>query len=419
MPIPFSSISKKYLLTGFAIASLAFVGCKPKEGNADVAIADSVKETYTCPMHPQIMKSHPGNCPICGMALVKRENAKREISQVDLSTLLQPTNRVVLSSIPVISLQHAVQQKDIDAFGRIEYDTRFVKTIAVRISGRIEKLYVRYRYQHIHAGDRIMDIYSPELLTGQENLLFILKNDPGNFSLINAAKERLLLLGMSSGQLQQVTAQGKPLFIVSLYSNYTGHVHESGNMKNASGQMNMPGMTEELSLKEGMYVQKGQPVFQIYNMTRSWVTLNLFAGDNTLVTTGTPVTIIPETAPDKKFVSKINFIEPFYRSNSKTLTARVYFDNMSMDLPVGSQVKAIIPVRTKMEGWLPQQAVLSLGLNKVVMLKNGDVFEVHPVHTGIIANHLIQIRDGLNDQDSVAADAQFLIDSESFIKVNQ
>ncbi|MFI5192419.1 MAG: efflux RND transporter periplasmic adaptor subunit [Chitinophagales bacterium] len=419
MSIIFLSISKKYILTGFAIALLAFAGCKPKTGNTDVAVADSVKETYTCPMHPQIMESHPGNCPVCGMALVKRENAKREISQVDLSTLLQPTNRVVLSSIPVISLQHAVQQKEIDAFGRIEYDTRFIKTIAARISGRIERLYVRYRYQHVHAGDKIMDIYSPELLTGQENLLFILKNDPANISLINAAKERLLLLGMSSGQLRQVIAQSKPLFTVSLYSNCTGHVHESGNMNNASGQMNMPGMTEELSLKEGMYVQKGQPVFQIYNMTNSWVTLSLFAGDNTLVTAGTPVTIIPETAPDKKFVSKISFIEPFYRSNSKTLTARVYFNNISMDLPVGSQVKAIIPVRTKMESWLPQQAVLSLGLNKVVMLKNGDVFEVHPVHTGIVANDLIQIRDGLNDQDSVAADAQFLIDSESFIKVNQ
>ncbi len=264
-----------------------------------------------------------------------------------------------------------------------------------------------------------MDIYSPELLTGQENLLFILKNDPANMSLINAAKERLLLLGMNGSQLQQVIAKSKPLFTVSVYSDYTGHVHESGNMNNAAGQMNTPGMTEELSLKEGMYVQKGQPVFQIYNMTKSWVTLSLFAGDNTLVTAGTPVTIIPETAPDKKFVSKISFIEPFYRSNSKTLTARVYFDNLSMDLPVGSQVKAIIPVRTNREGWLPQQAVLSLGLNKVVMLKNGDVFEVHAVHTGIVANDLIQIRDGLNDQDSVAADAQFLIDSESFIKVNQ
>lgn len=419
MSIKFSSISKKYILTGFAIASMAIAGCKPKTGKTDVAVADSVKETYTCPMHPQIMESHPGNCPVCGMALVKRENAKREISQVDLSTLLQPTNRVVLSSIPVISLQHAVQQKEIDAFGRIEYDTRFVKTIAARISGRIEKLYVRYRYQHIHAGDKIMDIYSPELLTGQENLLFILKNDPANISLINAAKERLLLLGMNGSQLQQVIAKSKPLFTVSVYSNYTGHVHESGNMNNAAGQMNTPGVTEELSLKEGMYVQKGQPVFQIYNMAKSWVTLSLFAGDNTLVAAGTPVTIIPETAPDKKFVSKISFIEPFYRSNGKTLTARVYFDNLSMDLPVGSQVKAIIPVRTNMEGWLPQQAVLSLGLNKVVMLKNGDFFEVHPVHTGIVANDLIQIRDGLNDQDSVAADAQFLIDSESFIKVNQ
>jgi Cu(I)/Ag(I) efflux system membrane fusion protein len=419
MQVKLSSILNKYILTALTVSLFLFPGCKSKSMNADAAVADSAGETYTCPMHPQISEPLPGSCPICGMALVKRESANREISPVDLSTLLQPTNSVIMSSIPVTTLQHAAEQKEIDAFGRIEYDTRFIKTISAGFSGRIEKLYVKYRYQHVHAGERIMDIYSPELLTAQENLLFILKHDPGNASLINAGKERLLLLGMNSHQLQQVIAENKPLFTVSVYSNYTGHVHESGNMNNASGQMNMPGTTEELSVKEGMYVEKGQAIFQIYNMENSRVTLNLFAGDYSLVTSGTPVTIIPETVPDKKFISRISFIEPFYRINNKTLTARVYFDNTLLDLPIGSQVKAVIPVKTKMETWLPREAVLSLGLNKVVMLKDGSVFRVRPVHTGIVTNDLIQIRDGLNDADSVAADAQFLIDSESFIKVNQ
>ena len=274
-------------------------------------------------------------------------------------------------------------------------------------------------YQEVHAGERIMDIYSPELLTGQQNLLFILKNDPGNNGLIHAAKQRLLLLGMNGNQLQQVIATGKALFTVSVYSNYIGHIHEAGNMNASSKPMNMPGMTDELSLKEGMYVEKGQPVFQIYNMAKGWVTLNLFAGDNTFVKVGAPVTIIPETEPDKKFLSKISFIEPFYRSNSKTVTARVYFNNAALELPVGSQVKAVLSVRTKATDWLPRQAVLSLGLNKVVMLKEGPAFRVHAIRTGIIANDLIEITDGLDGRDSVAANAQFLMDSESFIKVKQ
>ncbi len=122
----------------FAIVILSVAGCKNETDHSKVSSADSTTAIYTCPMHPQVIEHHPGNCPICGMALVKKENANREISQVDLSTLLQPTNSIVVSSIPVAALQHSDQQVQLEALGRFEYDTRFVKTIAARISGRIE-----------------------------------------------------------------------------------------------------------------------------------------------------------------------------------------------------------------------------------------------------------------------------------------
>ena len=246
-----------------------------------------------------------------------------------------------------------------------------------------------------------------------------LKNDPTNIPLINAAKQRLLLLGMTSSQLQNVIAKHKARYTVSVYSNYTGHVHEAGGMNQPSEQTGTSSMTEELSLKEGMYVTVGQPVLRIYNTENSWVTLNLFPDNNNLIKVGTPVTIIPGTAPDKKFNAAISFIEPFYRNNSKTITARVYFNNAVLQLPVGSQVKGVININTKFSEWLPRQAVLSLGLNKVVLLKDRGAFKVHAVKTGITANDLIQVTDGLSNQDSVAANAQFLMDSESFLKVKQ
>ena len=149
----------------------------------------------------------------------------------------------------------------------------------------------------------MIDIYSPELLTGQQNLLFLIKNDPSNTPLINAAKQRLLLHGMNNNQLQKVIATAKAIYSVTIYSNYTGHVHETGNM-NSSQQIIPMNESGELSIKEGMYVEKGQPVFQVNNMNNVWVTLNLFPGENSLIKVGTPVTIIPETAPDKKFLSK-------------------------------------------------------------------------------------------------------------------
>ncbi len=411
--------SKTFTVAVLILAMMSFSRCTTNTAKTETATADSTEELYTCSMHPQILEHAPGNCPICGMALVKKENANREISQIDLSTLLEPTNQTVISSIPVTTIQFTKQQVSIDAVGSVEYDTRFMKTISARVSGRIEKLYIKYRYQPIRAGDKVMDIYSPELLTGEQNLLFLIKNDPANNSLISAAKQRLLLLGMNSNQVQHVIASGQARPQVTIYSNYSGHVHEAGAMMNTSQPVNASNETGELSIKEGMYVERGQPVFQVNDMDNVWVRLDFFAGDNALVKVGTPVTIIPETSPDNKIMGRINFVEPFYRSDSKTITARVYFDNAKLMLPVGSQVKASSNASTKLKNWLPQESVLDLGLNKIVFLKKEHYFITHAVKTGMIANKFIEILDGLNDKDSVAANAQFLIDSEGFIKTNQ
>jgi Cu(I)/Ag(I) efflux system membrane fusion protein len=400
-----------YLLP-FALCLLSLNSCKNK--NVKPGIDATQSEIYTCPMHPQIIKYEPGNCPICGMPLVKKENAKTEISDISLSTMLRSNSSTVISSIPVTGMKFSQEKIQLEALGSVNYDTRFMKTISSRVAGRIEKLYIKYRYQPVHTRDKIMEIYSPELLTGQENLLFLVKNDPANTTLISAAKQRLLLLGMTGNQIQKIISSRKTIFSVTIYSPYSGHVHEAGNM-NSSEPQNQTAITQELSIKEGMYVEKGQPVFQVNNMDHVFINLNFFAGENSLIKAGTPVTIIAETAPDKKIFSKIDFIEPFYKNNSKTVSARVYLNNSKLMIPIGSQVKATLNIQTKFSNWLPKESVLSLGLNKIVFLKEGDVFKAHTITTGVSTDNLIEILDGLNATDTVADNAQFLIDSEGFI----
>ena len=180
--------------------------------------ATTEKELYTCSMHPEIIRDKPGDCPICGMHLVKKENDSKKIHGVSLHTLIQPTNSYAVSRIPSTTLQQREEAIEINALGYTAYNTTEVGAISARISGRIEKLYVRFRYQLVKKGQKIMDIYSPELLTAQQNLLFLLKNDPSNNSLINSAKEKLLLLGFPSEQLQKVVSSQKTLFTVSVYS---------------------------------------------------------------------------------------------------------------------------------------------------------------------------------------------------------
>jgi len=394
-----------------------------KGGNMNTTTGEE-KLLYTCSMHPKIIRDKPGDCPICGMHLVKKENASKEIYDVSLHTLLQPTNGYAISNIPAITLFSNKEPVEINALGYTAYNTTEVGAIAARISGRIEKLYVRYRYQLIKKGQRIMDIYSPELLTAQQNLLFLLKNDPSNNSLIKAAKEKLLLLGFPDEQLQEIANTKKTLFTIPVYSSYSGHIHEAMNtgMNNAVSEASAMSeatalTTQELSLKEGMYLQKGQTVFKVYNPNKVWALLNIYPSDQVFIKVGNKVKIVPEAKPDKSFRSTIYFIEPFFRPGSKTLTARVNIDNSYLQLPIGSQIRATIFSNSISAEWLPKEAVLSLGLEKVVFIRSSNGYKTQRVETGVNYKNLIQITGGITAVDSVAANAQFLMDSESFIKI--
>ena len=400
---------------------IAATSCNNKKDPHAAHKAETVPDIYTCPMHPQIIRDKPGNCPICGMALVKKEKGGQKSADIELESLLKPTNEFVISSIPVTAIEKKEQQLEIEALGNIAYDTRQIGSISSRVAGRIEKLYVRNRFQKISKGQRILDMYSPELMTAQQNVLFLLKNDPSNTTFIQAAKERLLLLGISTQQVQQIIQSGKPSLTIAVYSNYSGHIHEAaGNnsMNSTPGTMNdISLITEELSLKEGMYLQKGQSIFTVYDPARAWAILNIYGENQNLVKTGNIVNVVPETAPDKDFNAKIDFIEPFYRKESKTLTARVYFNNSDLKIPIGSQVRATIFGNNKEAYWLPKDAVVSLGLDKVVFKKTESGFTVKKINTGITYKDLTQVLSGLTEKDSVAVNAQFLMDSESFIKI--
>lgn len=394
--------------------------CNDK-GKTDHTAHDQQQEVYTCPMHPEIIRNAPGSCPICGMDLVKKETGSEAIKDVQLEALLKPVNSFVVSTVEVITLEQRDEDIELDVVGTVAYDTRQAGAISSRVNGRIEKLYVRYKYQPVQKGQRIMEIYSPELMTAQQNLLFLLRNDPNNSSLINAAKDRLRLMGMSAGQVATITRTGTAIYSVPVFSNYSGFVTDINNTTNASSAGNMQQSTtsnQELAIKEGMYVQTGQAVFTVYNQSRAWILLDIYPEQQTLVQVGNPVRIAPETAPSENFRATVDYIEPVFRTGKKTVAARVYFNNASRRLPIGSRVTANIFAKPKAAWWLPKEAVLSLGREKVVFKKDETGFRAIKITTGIEVNRQVQILTGLQKQDSVAVNAQYLVDNEAFIKAN-
>ncbi len=351
----------------------------------------------------------------------KSELVNRPSATISLNDVIKPTNKFVLTSLPLTTLQQLTNKVDLQFYGIVNYNEKDAEIISSRVSGRIDKLYLKYRFESISKGEKLMEIYSPELVTAQQDLLFILNNDAGNNSLIESAKQKLLLLGMNEMQLNELIHKKTIKNTITIYSNYYGHIHESGekaSMNNMEPVMNTASeITQPLSLKEGMYVTKGQQLFMIYNPDNAWILANVFPEQQPYVHKGDVVYVSSGTDSSNLFSGKIDFIEPQYRDGNKTLTVRINFDNASLKFPIGGRVKVEEKNIAISGAWLATSSILSLGKDKVVFVKSGNGFVARKINVNYSTLEKSLVNGDFSSKDSVVLNAQYLIDSESFIKV--
>jgi Cu(I)/Ag(I) efflux system membrane fusion protein len=409
----------KIILAVIVLSTALLTACSDKKKQQSNVLAKSGAK-YTCPMHPQILEDHPGSCPICGMTLVKKSGQASEGSGISLNTVLQPVNSAVISTVAAITPEQREVTTTIAAQGYLDFDMRMFNNIASRYSGRVEKLYIKYAFQEIHQGQRIFDIYSPDMVTAQQDLIYLLKNSRAETGLINAAKQKLLLQGMTDKQLNQVMQTGKPFYSLPVYSSYEGHVHDMPHSQMGGASNDQPSSdlatNLPLSIKEGMYVVKGQNLFNVVNPHMLWAIIKIDQSVLSGVKLNQPVTITLPDIPDKIITGKVDFIEPVLREGDKTISIRVYLDNMDHELKVNSLVKTEIQTGNINGLWIPRTAVVDLGRTQIVWLKNGPAFKAKQISTGIINKDEVLVSNGLAATDSIASDAQYLTDSESFIK---
>jgi Cu(I)/Ag(I) efflux system membrane fusion protein len=284
-----------------------------------------------------------------------------------------------------------------------------------------------------------MDIYSPDIVTTQQNLIFLLQNDAENQTLIDNARQRLLLLGLTSDQLKSVEQSKKPIMQLSIYSPYSGIIVEgrAGEIPMPSGGGNRmsegmrgnksaaqiappPTTTKgELTLKEGMYVQKGQRLFEVQNTHSVWAMLEFYPTDVPKVKVGQSVMLELEGDSENQFFGKINYLEPLITTNNRNPRARVYVPNPSGKLKIGSLVKASINAGTQTALWVPSSALLDMGREKMAFVRKAGVFSSRTVRTGLQEGNWVEVLSGLTSEEAIAENAQFLMDSESFVKSNE
>jgi Cu(I)/Ag(I) efflux system membrane fusion protein len=410
--IKYSVVAVVILVVGFGV----YYGVRNYNAQPTV---EKVAEVYTCSMHPEIIRDEPGNCPICGMNLVKKVTEDQPMESNDIDHLLRPTDRFVVGDFQTTTAKDTAISSQIKLPGIVAYDPNSSVNIAARISGRIEKMYVNYKYQKVNKGQRLFDLYSPELLTAQQNFIYLVTNDAENKAIINASKQKLALYGMTANQINALATSKRTNPMITIFSPTNGIVQGTENMT-ASGEaqsmQNNSVTTSSLTLKEGDYIKKDEVVFKLVNTDKVWGVFNVMQGQSSLIKVNQSIRFSSELEENDFINAKVNFIETQFSATDKTNGVRVYLNNSNLKYPIGLRLQGVIETDPIQGIWIRKQALISIGSKNVVFIKMENGFKAKEIKIGIEINDFVQVLEGLEVKEAIADNAQYLMDSESFIK---
>ncbi len=356
----------------------------------------------------------------------------------DLSHLLKPTNAQVVSTLPVIKAEYGTRIFTAEAQGIINYDTRNENSVASRVSGRIERLFIKYNYQPVRKGQLIMEVYSPDLAAAQQELLF-LQQAESDQSMLERAKQRLILLGMNNSAVNQLLKTRKVNYRIPVYSNADGFILEksvatasatpsaAASSSGGDGMSSMSGgsatpaaapvasipVNTPVMLREGQYVSAGQSLFTIYNASSMIAEFSFKPSLASLINKGDKLIFYKTADKSTALNANIGMIQPIFKNGENFTIARIYLKKS--DFRIGELLIAKIPIRLAASWWLPESAIVSLGDKKVLFKKEGNVVIPKTVKTGVTIAKMVQITEDISNWE-VSKKAAYLVDSESFIK---
>lgn len=412
-----------------------FSSCKNKHSEQGHENHTQDEGDYICPMRCEGEKTYPqpGNCPVCKMKL--------QLVEEELVQTVSP-NKQVLSRQATVKLQTANEVQSIKAQGFIDYDRNRNQNVSARFGGRVEKLFVKYNLQFVNKGDKILELYSPELNTIQEQHLFLLKTETGK-TLIEQSREKLKLLGITEQQISTLENKGTFTQTISVYSPASGYILFNSETQTNTGaeatqqtSMNSMNMTANTSvtqtsgsagvqIREGMYINKGETLFSINDLQTVWAIISIPSEYHSSVQPNKQINIVSELFSDKILTGKILLTEKtFEEKQQRFVRVRIELPNPKALLKLNSLVTAEFPLASKTGFQVPTSAVYRTGMNAFVWVKTGTtkngtgIFEIRKVTTGATSNETITILNGLAPDEEIALHAGALTDSETFLNGN-
>ncbi len=428
------------------IAVLAVILAQFFSGSSsrDTVAPAAGSEVWTCSMHPQVRLPKPGKCPICSMPLVPAAMPKKSVgTEAGGESMLELSEHArAMASVETVPVERRKLSREIRAVGKVQYNESALSTITARVDGYIERLFIDYTGVEVKAGDHLVEIYSPDLVVAQQELLI---NAPQS-NIIEAVKMKLRRWELTDAQIEEVVRTRKPQERVTLSSPINGTV------------------TEKMVVQKSA-VKAGDVLYKLANLDSVWVYLDIYEYELSSVRYGQTAEIATEAYPGETFTGRVWFINAVLTDESRTVKVLVNIANKDKRLKPGMFVSATIRAGllasgelapTGVEGkWtclmhpqvleakdgpcpvckmaltqipaaaaapmpedelivaVPVTAVLDSGLRKIAYIERAPgQYVPAALKLGSRAGDFYPVLDGLKEGDRVAVRGNFLLDSQ-------
>ncbi|WP_083921274.1 efflux RND transporter periplasmic adaptor subunit [Cytophaga aurantiaca] len=388
----------KYLITLF-IPLLLFFSCTNQEEKG-MSHEHDVTTYYTCSMHPQIMETKPGKCPICFMDLTPISSEQLQGNTIKLST-----EQIALANIQTNVIGFDNIENQIYATGVVKENERSIQYVNARLDGRVEKLFIKTTGVSVMKGQILYEMYSEMLTATQSEFITnwkLLEQNPNDELLkriYQNAQTKLSLWGLTNHQIEQLKVRSKPLIPYPIVSTASGVI-------------------KKINISEGGTVMEGDNIFELVDYTTLWIDAEFYANEmNTHDAIGKIVQLQFDGKAKGKSSGRIIEILPQVSPSSTVTVVRIAFENPSSNIQPGMQANIIFQKESSKAILVPSNAVLNGANENTVWIKNTDgSYESKMVQVGATNSNSTEVLHGLKAGDEVVVSGAYLLQSEFIFK---
>ncbi|MFH6768753.1 efflux RND transporter periplasmic adaptor subunit [Gaetbulibacter aquiaggeris] len=388
------------LFAGVLLGWIFFGGDNAPKSDHEQSTSESKETIWTCSMHPQIRMNEPGLCPICGMDLIPLESNG---SSIDPDAIQMTDDAMKLANIQTMIVGGGDNaSKKLALNGKVQIDERKLYTQSTHIPGRIERLMINFTGEKVSRGQTLAMVYSPELVTAQEELLQAYRMKDAQPDLFSAAKQKLSNLKIGEGTINKIISTNKPIHQFPITADVSGII-----------------TAKKVDL--GHYVGQGMPIYEIADLSSLWVLFDVYESDMPWVKVGNKIRYTVQSLPGESFEGVITFIDPLINPQTRVASARVEVKNFENKLKpemfVSGVISNMVSKSTSKDIVIPKTAVMWTGERSVVYMKslvsNKVNFKLREVTLGASLGDAYIIKEGLSEGDEIVVKGTFTVDAAS------